>query len=254
MQKHRILIIGHPTSPIYELGEVISEVHKMEFFTIESDPIVEEENEDYYADKIPAVYFDVGDYSAGSASQQSSRDPSAWAKSKTLDRFELKGTAEMLSEEEKQQIGNVESGVVASDVPDLWLAEEWATCVIFLKIDEDEAVDWLSQRRKCPCCGAAFHLKDLPPAPGGYCVRCGTHIVQQAKDLPEMIKKQFKFWHHEFFRIELKLKNETNGKYLNVNVPSFKNFDDMFLQIDRKLRKLINMNKGLTWGYDKEDF
>jgi adenylate kinase len=64
--------------------------------------------------------------------------------------------------------------------------------VVYLKVDADTVVERLSGRRVCPntACGAAFHVKFMPPKVEGTCDRCGGEIIQRADDMPETVKKR----------------------------------------------------------------
>lgn len=57
---------------------------------------------------------------------------------------------------------------------------------LYLEIAEERAVARLSGRRACTNCGATYHVRTDPPAPGGLCRRCGQPVVARADDAPEV--------------------------------------------------------------------
>jgi adenylate kinase len=64
--------------------------------------------------------------------------------------------------------------------------------VVYLKVSADAVVERLSGRRVCPntACGAAYHVKFMPPKVDGKCDRCGGAIVQRDDDKAETVKKR----------------------------------------------------------------
>ena len=64
--------------------------------------------------------------------------------------------------------------------------------VVYLRVDAETVIERLSGRRVCPntACGAAYHVKFIPPKVEGVCDRCGGRIVQRADDMPETVTKR----------------------------------------------------------------
>lgn len=243
MESVRILIFGSPFTDIYRLGERISEYHNLDFLTIESSDF---EEYNYFGDNIPATYVDVGDLMSGSASQHYARDPSDWAKMKELDEVYVDLPADPLTDEELLLLEDEDFVVVSSEIPDINLID-WSDVVIILSAKEDYAVDWISKRRKCPCCGAVYHMEDRIPVRRGYCDRCGSHIFQQEKDLPSNIRAQYRVWGKSLWAIEKRVRER--GNYIKVSVEKFKTFEDIFRGVDRSLRKILNKPLSVNWNY-----
>lgn len=65
-------------------------------------------------------------------------------------------------------------------------------CVIYLRVSPDVVVERLSGRRVCPnvSCGAAYHVKFMPPKRDDICDRCGTRLVLRDDDKPETVRQR----------------------------------------------------------------
>ena len=243
MEPVRIVILGAPFTPIFELGDRIATYHNLDFITLESG---EGEAYDYFGDNIPAKYLDTGDLMSGSASQHLSRDPSDWAKMKEMDEIYVDSPSEPLDPDEKEALSNEDFVVVSSEIPDKFLAH-WSTATVLLTVGEEHAVEWINKRRKCPCCGAVYHLDERPPQRQGYCDRCGTHIFQSERDLPNNVRAQYRLWGRELWAIE-KIMRE-RGNYVKVDISKFDTFEDIVHNVDRILRKLVGKEKEVNWNY-----
>lgn len=246
MDTVRILLLGMPFTPIFELGERLSEYHNMDYFTIEREN--DYKNIDYFSDKIPAIYLDTNDFMTGSESSQGPRDPMSTSKMKALDEISVPLPEDPLSDEERGSLMEHHRMIVASQVLDPWLATEWADVVLYLKVNDRKAADWLSKRRKCPSCGAAYHLEDRPMSAGELCDRCGTTVVMLDKDRPENVRKQFQAWRSRAYRIELSFRDLGNEKFATIDIDKVTNFDEIVKLAERFLRKKINRSR-VNWGY-----
>lgn len=245
MNPVRIVILGSPFTPIFEIGERISDYHNLDFITLETD---ETSAHDYFGDNIDSTYLDVGDLTGGSASQHMSRDPGDWAKMKDLAEIYVSAPDSPLTDDERLSLTNESHAVVVSEIPDPFLSE-WADAVIILTTSDDHAVSWLNQRRKCPCCGAVYHLKDRPSSKQGYCDRCGSHTFQDMRDLPTNVRAQYRLWGKSFWRIEKFLRDEGKGNYVKLNIDKFNTLEDIIHQADRSLRKILDKPHQVNWNY-----
>ena len=175
----RLLIFGCPGSPVFELGEVLSDFYDLTYYTIEKVP---DDHQSYFDDKIPEVLFDTGDFSSGSESQHMVRDPHSLRLEKELSEADasIPGSGEYedcLTEEEHVLINNITQGIIATDIPDCMMID-WATHVVFLDADENQAIKWFMKRRKCPTCESMYHLEDKPPLVIEKCDRCGSDLIR----------------------------------------------------------------------------
>jgi adenylate kinase len=61
--------------------------------------------------------------------------------------------------------------------------------VLYLRASPEVVVERLSARRVCPNteCGAAYHLKFMPPKEDELCDRCQTKLIQREDDKPETV-------------------------------------------------------------------
>ena len=62
--------------------------------------------------------------------------------------------------------------------------------VVYLRVSPEVVVVRLSGRRVCPApeCGAAYHVKFVPPRQAGICDRCGTKLVHRDDDRAETVR------------------------------------------------------------------
>lgn len=78
--------------------------------------------------------------------------------------------------------------------------------VIYLRLDETEALSRMISRRNCPNCHTDYNLISKPPRIKGICDRCQTALVQRADDTEAAIEQRFKEFYSqtyalvEFFR------------------------------------------------------
>lgn len=249
MDDIRIVCMGIPGTPIFEVGERISEFHELSFITIERYP---EEIDSYFQDKIPAQYIDTGDFTSGSSSEKMERDPLALLKEKDLDNLEVPKIDMKLYPEEIEMIYEEEEGFVSSEIPDKALVT-WATHVCILNADTDKAIEWFSKRLKCPACGSVFHLEDKPPLYAGICDRCGTDLKRKPEDNPENVKELYAQWRKDFNRVREACKSKAN--YLQVRVDQCADFEDICTKVDRWLRKTTDLYSH-PWQYkqDRKNF
>ena len=64
--------------------------------------------------------------------------------------------------------------------------------VIQLRVNEDEIVKRISNRRICSVCGAIYHLINNPPKTPGRCDRCGGSLYQRDDDKEEVVRARIK--------------------------------------------------------------
>ncbi len=69
--------------------------------------------------------------------------------------------------------------------------------VIFLDIEEEDAVERLSSRVSCPKCGSVHNLTTDLPMTEGLCDACGGTLVRRSDDIPEKIERRFEQYQRE---------------------------------------------------------
>jgi len=231
----RLLLYGLPGTPVFEVGQRISEFHDLEFYTIEKEPF---EGENYFANTtIPEITLDTGDMSSGSAQQQFVRDPASMEKDKILD--EPCGVAidsVSLSSSEIEIINGIDQGVICTEIPDTRLVD-WSTHVIFFNASEKRAISWFSMRQKCISCGTVHHLEDKPSRYLNVCDRCGTDLITREEDSPASIRAQFMNWRQAFWR--MKVRGEQQDKLNTYAVDKFESLDDIITRVNRDYRGYI---------------
>ena len=240
----RLLCVGIPGTPIFELGERVSSFHDLNFMTIERFP---SENDTYFDDKIPTQHLDTGDYISGSESQHEERDPLSSYKENEISDLEVPYLDNKLSDEEMSSVFDEEEGLVSSEIPDKRLVE-WATHVCVLNADTNQAIVWFSGRRKCKSCGAVFHQEDRPPRVNGICDRCGTDLEKIEEDNPENVRELYAQWRKNFNRIKEACAEKAN--YLQIRVDQCEDFEDICVKVDRWLRKTSPTLYRPSWQYD----
>ena len=225
----RLIVYGNAGCPVMELSERLAEFHELEFLAIEREPV---EIDSYFDDKIPEVTFDTGDFSSGSAQQHMVRNPAAMEIDKALSFIPdlAPGEFEGLGRDELKIIFEMKQGIIATEIPDNNLLR-WATDVIYLFADEEDAVEWFAARLKCKSCGNVHHLKDKPSIHKGVCDRCGTDLVQMDCDKPEAIKEQYKNWRLDFFGFKEKAQKHCAFRYYDVN--KFRTFTELVGRVDQ---------------------
>ena len=72
------------------------------------------------------------------------------------------------------------------------------TAVLLLKVDDEEIVRRLRDRRVCPnlACKRSYHLVSNPPKVAGVCDVCGTPLVQREDDKEETVRRRLAEYHH----------------------------------------------------------
>lgn len=63
--------------------------------------------------------------------------------------------------------------------------------VIYIKIDQEEAVRRLSSRRVCSDCGKIYNTIFKKPNREGICDECGGELYQRSDDSPKVIRERF---------------------------------------------------------------
>ena len=64
------------------------------------------------------------------------------------------------------------------------------SCVLVLRVDDEEIVRRLAGRRSCSKCGAVYHVTADPPKQQGICDRCGGELIQRPDDAEETIRRR----------------------------------------------------------------
>ncbi|HEC69075.1 MAG TPA: adenylate kinase [Candidatus Omnitrophica bacterium] len=111
--------------------------------------------------------------------------------------------------------------------------------VIYLKVNEEKAVERLSGRRVCKNCGAIYHIVNMPPQKEGICDKCGEKLMIRDDDREETVKKRWQVFRRETSSlIDHYLKD---SKLLEVDANKSK--EEVFSEI----KKALN-----SYGKDKD--
>ena len=184
------------------------------------------EYEDYWSDKYPTTYLDTGDKLKGSDSQHADRDPAADSKRRAIDTFlnVPNQQPDPMSYEDKIKVYGIPHGIVVTEVaePTLihWIEKDNGL-ILYLDIDEKEAVGWLKERRKCLTCGNVHHMKENPPKfrgtddIPGVCDRCGTDLIMRPEDKSSNVRHQFNVWRQDFTNFKNQLKD---GDFIKLDL------------------------------------
>jgi hypothetical protein len=230
----KILIFGVPGTPIFELGEMLSDYYNQDFYELNRNL-----TDNYFTDKIQSIYFDTGDKTSGSASQHTTRDPATESRYRAIDRFlnipNLQ--TEPLSFEDKMNVYSIRSGIIVSE-----LAEEvllhWIRngngLIFFLDIDEEKAVKWLKNRRKCTTCNTSFHTEDNKPRHAEICDRCGSDLILRREDEPANVRHQFNVWRNDFSSFK---KNMKGLNVIEINIDSKKKMQEIVNDCTSRINK-----------------
>jgi len=71
--------------------------------------------------------------------------------------------------------------------------------VLYLELNEEEAVKRLSGRRICSRCGATFHLVFNPPNIPGICDQCGAKLSQREDDSEVTVRQRMKTYQKDTY-------------------------------------------------------
>lgn len=71
--------------------------------------------------------------------------------------------------------------------------------VIDLKVDKEELVRRISQRRICRSCEKPYHLTFNPPKVSGVCDECGGELYQRSDDTEETVRKRISVYEGQTF-------------------------------------------------------
>ncbi|RLJ09887.1 MAG: adenylate kinase [Candidatus Aenigmatarchaeota archaeon] len=103
--------------------------------------------------------------------------------------------------------------------------------VIYLKVNEEKAVERLSGRRVCKNCGAIYHIVNMPPQREGICDKCGGRLIIRDDDREETVRRRWQVFRRETFPlISYYLKD---SKLLEVDANKSK--EEVFLEIKKAL-------------------
>lgn len=104
--------------------------------------------------------------------------------------------------------------------------------VLYVEIDENTAIDRISNRRTCSKCGAIYHLKYNPPKIDGVCDKCGGSLYQRDDDKESTVRNRFEIYMTQTFPlVEYYRKRE-----LLVNIDGTKTPDGIFNDIIAALK------------------
>lgn len=232
----RLLIIGQYGTPIFEVGERLSQFHDLPFFSIEP---VQEIEENYWTDDIPENTLDTGDMTSGSERQQMQRDPASLMLEKTLDDQAVVSVDQLynLTDEEISQILKFNQAIVTCQIPDIRLVN-WATDIIHLKSDIKEVVEWFGKRLHCSSCQAVYHLDERPPLEVTICDRCGSDLIRKDEDNPELVRRELYGWQGAF--IKFINKSKEREIYQAYNLSKYKQLEELISDINLKYRGKIS--------------
>lgn len=231
----RIVIFGVPGTPIFELGEDLSEYYDIDMFELSR------EYEDYWGEKIPSNNIDLGDRDSGSASQHQERDIESVKKRRAIDRFLNIPNIQPdpLPWEDKVQIYGIPNAIIVTEIAESvllqWLKKGKGQA-FFIDCEEEKAVEWMKERRKCLTCGSMFHSLDNPERFKGVCNRCGTDLIYRERDRPESVRHQYNIWRQDFteFKKQMAVINMTTLKMDEMDYK--KMFDQMISRINSRLK------------------
>lgn len=232
----RVVIFGVPGTPIFELGEDISNYYDIDMFELARD------YDEYFKEKIPNVDIDLGDRNSGSASQRTMRDPLSVSKRRAIDRFLNipNNQPDPLSWEDKVKIYGISNGIMVTEIAEpvlLQWIQKGKGQAFFIDCEEETAVKWLKDRKKCMTCGSMFHKHDNPEKFEGICNRCGTDLIYREQDRPETVRHQFNIWRQDFtdFKKQMKEINMTTFSMKDMNYSQLMN--GMIHRLNSTLRK-----------------
>lgn len=231
----RVVLFGVPGTPIFELGEDLANYYDIDFFELARD------YDEYWSEKIPSVNVDMGDRDSGSASQRTYRDPLTIEKRRAIDRFLNipNNQPDPLPWEDKVKIYGIQNAVIVTEIPEsvlLQWIEKGKGQAFFIDCDEEQAVNWLKDRKKCMTCGSMFHKHDNPEKFEGICNRCGADLVFRDQDRPATVRHQYNIWRQDFtdFKNQMSEINMTTLKMDQMNYRQL--FNAMTKRLSGRLR------------------
>jgi adenylate kinase len=75
--------------------------------------------------------------------------------------------------------------------------------VLRFKVDEEEVVRRIVDRRTCPSCGEVYHLQYAPPKVEGVCDQCGGALVQRKDDTEEVVRHRMEEYRSKTEKLEV---------------------------------------------------
>lgn len=239
IKSFKVLIIGVPSTPIFELGDALSEYYNIDLFEINRH------YQNYFIDNIPAINFDIGDRNIGNSSQHTIRDPKTENRYRAIDTFLNIPNLQIqsLSYEDKMNIYNIKNGIIVSEIAEnvlLHWIKESNGIIFYLEMDEEKAVKWLKDRRKCLVCGASYHLVEKKPRHQDICDRCGTDLIMRKEDEPANVRHQFNIWRNDFSEFKSQAKSLD---FIQIDVDKKKNFN--FILDECRIRLNNRFSKSL---------
>lgn len=108
--------------------------------------------------------------------------------------------------------------------------------IIDLVVDEDILVKRITGRRMCKKCGAIYHIDNKPPKVAGVCDIDGGELYQRSDDTEESLKVRLT----EYKMLTEPVIDFTEGIARIVDVNATRSVDEVFKDIDKELRRIIN--------------
>jgi adenylate kinase len=75
--------------------------------------------------------------------------------------------------------------------------------VLRFKVDEEEVVRRIVNRRTCPSCGAVYHLEYAPPKVEGTCDQCGGPLQQRQDDTEVLVRHRMEEYRAKTEKLEV---------------------------------------------------
>ncbi len=104
--------------------------------------------------------------------------------------------------------------------------------VLYVEIDENTAINRISNRRVCSKCGAIYHLEYNPPKIEGVCDKCGGSLYQREDDKESTVRNRFEVYINQTFP----LVQYYSQRELLVNIDGTKTPDGIFNDIIAALK------------------
>ncbi len=109
--------------------------------------------------------------------------------------------------------------------------------VIILELSEKETINRLKKRRICTANNEIFSSDTITKQDIEECKKLGGRIVKRIDDSPEAITERLNIYHKKTQPL-LKLYKKNKVKVIRVN--GEKSINDVYLEITKKLKKIIN--------------
>ncbi len=103
--------------------------------------------------------------------------------------------------------------------------------VVYFELSDEEAIERMSSRYRCPVCLTNYNLKTNPPKEAGKCDKEGALLTRREDDNPESIKKRLEDFHKD----NKEIFEEYEKRGMLIRIDASKSISEVTTELFQKL-------------------